>query len=167
MQKFADQCELSASVEEVAGAIMSAEYLEYRYKTETVAHFELSIQQDDDEGFAYRLRRSIGLGRKVPRIVQNLVGDSLMMVQEGSWRREGDGFVGQFRLSEERFSGGVEIEVRLEAGDPEICILSFQGQLQVNVPLVGKQLEKLMVDRVAENFADSIEAIEGYLEART
>ncbi len=167
MQKFSDQCELSASVEDVAAAIMSTEYLEYRYKTKNVAHFELSVSQQDDEGFAYRLKRSIGLSGKVPRIVRNLVGENLTMVQKGEWHKEDDVYVGHFNLSEERFSGGVDVTVRLEARAPEICLLSFEGQLQVNVPLVGKQLEKLMVNTVSENFADSIEAIEGYLEIRT
>lgn len=167
MQKFSDACELSASVENVAAAIMSTEYLEYRYKTEGVAHFELSVMHDDDNEFSYRLRRSIALGNRVPRIVRNLVGENLIMIQEGQWQRDGDDYVGHFHLAEERFSGGVDIEVRLEAEDPDICKLSFQGQLQVNVPLVGKQLEKLMVDTVSTNFADSIEAIEEYLERNT
>ncbi len=166
MQKFSDRCELAASVQEVATAIMSTDYLEYRYKTEGVAHFELNVTRDDENAFGYRLRRSIALGRKVPRIVKNLVGDNLMMIQEGAWEREGDSYVGHFHLAEERFSGGVDIEVRLEAEAPDICLLSFTGQLQVNVPLVGRQLEKLMVDKVSDSFTDSIEAIEGYLEAR-
>ncbi|GEM_PF-3139095 len=167
MQKFSDHCELPASAERVAEAIMSTEYLEYRYKTEGVSHFELTVTQDDGDGFAYRLRRSIAIGNRVPRIVRNLVGEALIMIQEGEWERDGDDYLGHFHLAEERFSGGVDVEVRLESADPDICRLSFEGKLQVNVPLVGRQLEKLMVEKVSDSFTESIEAIEEYLESRS
>ena len=166
MKKFADHCDLNASMEYVAGAIMSEDYLRYRYDNEYTASFELEIKQDDDQGFAYRLRRELDVGSRVPRVVRNLVGDSFAVIQEAKWVREGEVYRGTAKLSAERFKGGISIDILIKVLDEDHCRLSFEGQLKAEVPLIGGQLERMMVDRVSDNFAESIEAIEGYLEAR-
>lgn len=164
MKKFADHCDLTASVDDIAGAIMSEDYLRYRYDTEYTASFELEIHQNDDESFAYHLRRELAVGERVPKIVSSVVGSSFTMLQEAHWRKEGEQFVGKAKLTSERFKGGVNIDIVIEALDEQGCRLSFEGHLSVDMPLIGRQLERMMADKVSESFADSIEAIEGYLE---
>ncbi len=167
MKKFADHCDLAASVDAVANAIMSEEYLRFRYDSEYTTSFELDIHQDDSDGFVYKLRRELDVGSRVPRVVKSLLGESFVIVQEACWRREGDKYRGEAKLTAERFHGGVEIDIVIEAQDADHCRLSFEGRLKAEVPLIGGQLERMMVDRVSDNFAESIEAIEGYLETRS
>ena len=164
MKKFADHCDLAASVDDIAGAIMSEDYLRFRYDTEYTASFELEIHQDDDESFVYHLRRELNVGERVPRIVSGVVGSSFIMLQEARWRKEGEQYLGNAKLTSERFKGGIDIDIVLKALDANSCRLSFEGALQVDMPLIGRQLERIMADRVSENFADSIAAIEGYLQ---
>ncbi|MGB1582077.1 MAG: DUF2505 domain-containing protein [Nevskiales bacterium] len=164
MKKFADACEIAASLDDVAGAIMSEDYLRFRYDTEYTASFQLEIEQDDDQGFAYKLRRELDVGSKLPRLARNLVGNSFVMLQQAQWRRDGEAFRGKARLSAERFSGGIDIDILIEAIDAAQCRLSFEGQLQADVPLVGRQLERMMADRVSDNFTESMQAIEDYLD---
>ena len=166
MKTFADQCVINAPLADVAAAIMSVEYLEYRYKTEAVDRFDLEVKERAGSLFAYRLRRVISLSGKVPRVARSLVGDSLIVIQTADWQKTDDGFEGRFNLSEERFSGGIDVVVSLSSSNADQCDLSFEGELKVNVPLIGKQIEKLMADRVAENFTESITAIEGYLSQK-
>ncbi|MDX1496757.1 MAG: DUF2505 domain-containing protein [Salinisphaeraceae bacterium] len=164
MKKFSDYCDLAASMEDVAGAIMSEDYLRYRYDSEFTTSFELDIKQDNEQGFAYSLRRELDVGSKVPRVVRNLVGDSFVVLQEASWQRNGDEYLGKAKLSAERFKGGIDIDIIIQPQGKEQCRLSFEGRLKAEVPLIGGQLERMMVDRVSDNFAESIEAIEGYLK---
>lgn len=164
MKKFADHCDLNARMDDVAGAIMSEDYLRFRYDTVYTASFELDIHKDDDDGFTYKLRRELDVGSKVPRVVRNLIGDSFTIHQEAHWCRDGDIYRGEASLSAERFSGGVQIDIVIESTGDNSSRLSFEGQLKAEVPLIGGQLERMMVDRVSDNFAESIEAIEGYLK---
>lgn len=166
MKKFSDFCDLNASMDDVAGAIMSEDYLRYRYDTEYTASFELDIHKDDDDGFTYHLRRELDVGSRVPRVVKNLIGESFAILQEAHWRRDGDIYRGEARLSAERFSGGVEIDIVIQATSNTTSRLSFEGQLKADVPLIGRQLERMMAERVSDNFAESIQAIEGFLSAR-
>lgn len=163
MKTFSDACLLKAPLEDVAGAIMSEAYLEYRYKTEAVNSFDLQVKEEADSLFSYSLRREIDIRGKVPRVARSLVGEKLVVIQTARWEKDQDDFVGRFNLAEERFSGGIDVVVRLEAASNNQCRLSFEGELRVNVPIIGKQIEKLMADRVAENFTESITAIEEYL----
>ena len=167
MKKFADHCDLNASMDDVAGAIMSEDYLRFRYDSEYTVEFELDIRQDDEHGFSYKLRRELDIGNRVPRVVRNLIGDSFAVVQEAVWKREGNEYRGTAKLTADRFRGGIDIDIVIRAQDENHCRLSFDGRLKAEVPLIGGQLERMMVDRVSDNFAESVEAIEGYLDSQS
>lgn len=166
MQQFNNSIELPASADTVIAAITSEDYIRFRYQESGIADFELDVQHDDADRFDYEVRRHIDVSGRVPKIAQRLVGDEMIVVQKQQWSRGGPDYKGLMLVQAEGLPGKIETDVSLHPVDNQRCRLSAEGRIQVNIRIIGNQLEKMMLGRAKESFSDSAQAIQDYLARR-
>lgn len=162
MQSFQHAQILPASAADVLQHITSEDYLLFRYRDPTQLDFALEQLQNDDEVHEVRIVRIYGTD-KVPRMARRIVGSRLELVQTQSWNRSGPAFSGRMRLEVSGVPGHIEGTLNLDDHVDGQSQMSAQGGIDVRVPLIGRQIEKMLVDRAEEGFATSMNSIQRWL----
>lgn len=165
MQSFNHAQILSASAAEVIGHITAEDYLLFRYRDPRQLDFSLDVLSDDDDRHAVRVVRVYSTD-EVPRMARKLLGRQLELVQTQSWDRRGPEYSGTMKLEVSGVPGHIEGDLLLADHDDARSQMRAVGGVDVRVPLLGRQIEKLLVDRAEEGFAKSMESIEKWLEKK-
>lgn len=163
MQQFQHAQILPAMASTVLGHITSESYLLFRYREPTQLDFQLEVLDDDADTHAVRIVRVYGTD-KVPRMARKLIGGSLELIQTQRWNRQGPVYAGQMRLEVRGVPGHIEGDMQLVDHAEGQSQLRATGGIDVRVPLLGRQIEKLLVDRAEEGFATSMKSITTWLE---
>ncbi len=163
MQNFTHAQILPAPAAEVMRHITSEDYLLFRYKDPLQLDFSLDILQDDEQQHAVRIVRVYGV-EKIPRMARKLIGNQIELIQTQSWDRNGPQFNGQMRLEVAGVPGHIEGTMHLTDHREDKSQIRAEGGIDVRVPLLGRQIEKMLVERAEEGFASSMESILKWLE---
>lgn len=163
MKSFAHRGELPAAAGDVIAVITDAEYLRARYESPELDRFEMTVDQDDPEGFAATVSRT-ARPRGLPAFANRLLGERATLIQTTRWGRRGPLFRGEFRLRIEGLPGQVFARLGLEDAAAGTAIMQVDGQVEAPVPLLGRRIESLIAERAQGTFAASLAAIRTQLE---
>lgn len=166
MQNFTHAQILPAAAAEVMRHITTEDYLLFRYKDPVQLDFSLDILEDNESGHAARIVRVYG-AEKIPRMARKFIGDQIELIQTQSWDRNGPSFNGQMRLEVAGVPGHIEGTMHLVDHLDEQSQIRAEGGIDVRVPLIGRQIEKLLVERAEEGFASSMDSILKWLERQS
>jgi hypothetical protein len=89
----------------------------------------------------------------LPKVAAKLVGSVQKFSMKESWQPDGDGWLGKYLIEFEGVPGSVAADFELYPTD-DGCVYSITHKPSVNLPLVGKMLEKILVSQV-ENGCDA------------
>ena len=167
MQKFKNSIDLPASAEDVVKLITTEEYLRFRYEDAKVRNFSLAVEQDDSKGFSYSLVREIDMAGKVPKMARKIVGDSMTVTQHQRWDRNAAPYPGTMTVEAQGLPGSISAATEVVAVSATTSRLVVNGEVRVSIPLVGGQLEKLLVSRIEESFFESGETVIEYIQRVT
>ena len=165
MQSFRHAQILPAPAATVLEHITSEDYLLFRYKEPTQLGFEMQILTDTPEEHAVRIVRVYGTD-KVPRMARKMLGDQLELIQTQRWNRQGPQYQGELRLEVAGVPGHIEGTMGLADHTEVSSQMQAEGGVEVRVPLLGRQIEKLLVERAEEGFAKSMQSIQDWLERK-
>ena len=91
--------------------------------------------------------------RDLPKVAAKLVGSVQKFSMKESWQPDGDGWSGNYLIEFEGVPGSIAADFELYPTD-DGCVYSITHKPSVNLPLVGKTLEKILVSQV-ENGCDA------------
>ncbi len=163
MQAFNHDCVLPATAAKVLAAIASEDYLRFRYADEDGHELHIQVEQDDAQAFVCVLTRS-GSSEKLPGFARKLVGERLTMIQHQRWDRDTTPYRGHLRVQLEGLPGHVHTELRLSDNADGTATLAAHGELEARIPLLGRQIEKMLIGRAQETFRKSTQAIREYVQ---
>ena len=106
--------------------------------------------------------------RRLPSVVAGAIGsDRLVLIQEQDY--DDKNLVLKFRATPEarKVAGKVRCEGTLTVRDrgDGTCERVVKGEISVAIPLVGRKIEKQVVDQLTDGYDRNAEAIAGWLEA--
>jgi hypothetical protein len=87
--------------------------------------------------------------RDLPKVAAKLVGSVQKFNMKESWQPDGDGWSGNYLIEFEGIPGSVAADFDLYSTD-DGCIYSITHKPSVNMPLVGKTLEKILGRQVED-----------------
>ncbi len=163
MQSFTHAQILPAPAAEVIGHITSEDYLLFRYKDPLQLGFSLDVLADDASEHSVRIVRVYGV-EKIPRMARKLIGDRVELIQTQRWERGGPVYQGQMRLEVAGVPGHIEGSMQLSDHQDAQSQIRAEGGIDVRVPLIGRQIEKMLIERAEEGFASSMDSIQKWLE---
>ena len=163
MQKFSNSIDIPAPAAEVVALITTEKYLRFRYEDDNVRDFSLSITEDTVDIFSYSLTREVDIAGKVPKVAKKLVGDSLTVIQQQSWRKDSVTYPGEMTVEAKGLPGKITAVTHVVSVDGDNCKLIVNGQVHVSIPLVGSQLEKVLVGRIEESFFQSGDTVRAFV----
>lgn len=166
MQEFSGSLDFAASADETVALVATEEYMRKRYDEPELLSFEMQIHQDDDEAFTCSLQRTFELKEGVPKVIRRVAGSQMTMQQEHHWERKGPVYGSTGKLSVDGAPGSVDIKVRVEPVDDSNCVLHYQGTINAGVPIIGKQIEKFLLERVDKSVEASFAAMAEALDER-
>lgn len=159
MKRFTHSRVLDAPPDSVIELITTEAHLRRRYESDALLAFELEILRDDDERFESRLRREFDPGNRIPRPARRLVGESISVVQENAWARVGPPYHGSSHVTVPGVSGHISADLRLEPDTGGKTRMTADGRVEVRVPVIGGQIERMLLGLARDSFVDSTEAI--------
>ena len=163
MQQFESDCELPQSAAEVLAAIATEQYLRYRYDEDGIENFVLEIRSDTRQRFESFVSRSLKTDR-LPAVARKIAGDSMTLLQNQHWDRSTTPYRGELRMQLEGLPGHIVTRLQLIDNGDGTSTLRGQGEVLAKIPLLGKQIEKMMIGKVGEGFERSADAIREYLQ---
>jgi len=87
--------------------------------------------------------------RDLPKVAAKLVGSVQKFSMKESWQPDGDGWLGKYLIEFEGVPGSVAADFELYPTD-DGCVYSITHNPSVNLPIVGKMLEKILVSQVKD-----------------
>lgn len=167
MQRFSAAQTLPADLETTFKLITTEDYFIEKYKAMQAVNVAIDVLEDTDTVFRVAVERDISLGDSVPGFARKMVGESMRIQQQVAWHKNGEvprkgDFTGKLLGKD----GGVSAELFLEP-DGDQCVMRIEGKINVNVPLVGGKIEKLMVERSADAFSYDLQASADYIAQKT
>ena len=102
--------------------------------------------------------------RDLPKVAAKLVGSVQKFSMKEVWQPDGDGWSGSYLIKFEGVPGSVAAYFELyptEGG----CIYSIDHTPSVNLPVIGKTLEKILVSQVEDGCDAEIDYLAEALEA--
>lgn len=154
-RSFEGSTESPASVEQIYGAFGSKDYWQARLAT-SVATAELDSLVVDPDG-TVEVRLTQYLGRQLlPGSVAKFLPGEVKLTHTETWTPAGDGQVrGQIRVAVSGGLGSCRAKAWL-APAADGSQLRFTGRVQVNIPLVGGNLEQLLGANLAGNLPEVV-----------
>lgn len=160
MKRFTQSRVLHGTPDEVLSLVTSETYLQRRYNDEQLLDFGLEIADDDTEHFTATIRRVVDTKGRVPGPARRLVGDSITVEQTNAWQCNGPPYHGATKATVPGVPGSIEADLRLEAVDDDKTLMTADGRVNVNVPLIGGQLAGFLVGVAENTFVKSMDTIE-------
>ncbi len=87
--------------------------------------------------------------RDLPKVAAKLIGDVQRFTMKESWEPNGDGWSGRYLIEFDGVPGSVAADFDLFPSD-DGCVYSITHKPKVNVPVVGKTLQKILASQVEE-----------------
>ena len=87
--------------------------------------------------------------RDLPKVAAKLMGSVQKFSMKESWQPDGDGWSGNYLIEFEGVPGSVAADFELYPAD-DGCVYSITHNPNVNLPIVGKTLEKILVSQVED-----------------
>lgn len=162
MKRFTHSTELPAAAADVVATVSTEAYLRYRYEDASLDEFRLDVLQDDADAFECRVTRS-GRPARLPAFAAKMLGERATLVQTTRWERAGEPYRGEVALWLEGLPGRISGTLTLSDSGPDRSRLAADGRIEVDIPLLGRRIEALLVERAEEGFAASAEAIARYI----
>lgn len=162
MQRFTLARDLPADAPTVIEQVCSEAYLLFRYQDPNQLDFELEVLSDTPQEHRCRVLRVYG-SEKIPAVARRILGQRIEVQQTQRWSRQGPVFAGEMRLEVLGVPGHIETSMRLADTQPGHCQMTAEGGIDVKVPLIGRQIEKMLLERSQEGFATSMQAIQDWL----
>ncbi len=162
MQRFERSSLLPAPADAVISAISSEDYLHYRYDEAGVEHYEIEIRENSPTRFESRVVRHAGTDR-IPSFARKFTGDRVIIVQSQFWDRSREPYSGELHLELHGLPGHILTRLKLVDNGDGTSTLQGRGEVEARIPLVGKRIEKMLIDKVGDGFDHSAEKIRDYL----
>ncbi len=163
MQRFERISTLPAPADEVIAAIASEDYLHFRYDEDGVEHYEISICEDSPSRFESRVVRHAGTER-IPAFARKFTGDRVIIIQSQFWNRSSTPYQGELQLELQGLPGHILTRLTLRDNGDGSSLLQGHGEVEARIPLVGKQIEKMLIERIGDGFEHSAQKIRDYLQ---
>jgi Protein of unknown function (DUF2505) len=104
----------------------------------------------DDSGARVRLRQAVPV-EFLPSMVRRFTGDDLVLDRVETWRpRDGGGYDGTVEVTVRGLSGSLTGTQRLTDTDGGGAVTEVEGEATVNVPMVGRRIEGVVVEQVRQ-----------------
>ncbi len=87
--------------------------------------------------------------RDLPKVAAKLIGEVQRFTMKESWQPDGDGWSGSYLIEFDGVPGSVAADFELYPTD-DGCIYSITHKPKVNLPVVGKTLEKILASQVED-----------------
>ncbi len=87
--------------------------------------------------------------RDLPKVAARIIGSVQKFSMKETWAPDGDGWCGKYLIEFEGVPVSVAAEMELHPTD-DGCIYSITHTPSVNVPLLGKTLEKILISQVED-----------------
>lgn len=87
--------------------------------------------------------------RDLPRVAAKVIGEVQRFTMKESWQPDGDGWSGHYLIEFDGVPGSVAADFALYPTD-EGCVYRITHKPKVNMPIVGKTLEKILASQVAD-----------------
>lgn len=166
MKTFNASHKLTVAADRAIALITTEDYLHYRYHDDALLHFEITITRDDDEVFACAVKR-VTETHNLPGIARKIVGKDLTLIQEHEWQRLGSpAYHGRMHIHVHGVPGEIQGDMRLTPLDEHSCEMSISGSISARVPLIGGQVEKMLLARAENSVYETMQAIERYVKER-
>lgn len=165
MKRFAQEWTLPHAADEVLAHIATEEYLRYRYEHPNALHVSLTVEQNDSQAFSCILHREFAADR-VPGFVRKLIGERFTLIQTHRWLRDVAPYQGHARIAIDGMPGGITSDLRVHPHGDDAARFVVNGEIDSKLPLIGGRIEAMLLSRVEENFAESMEAIQNFIRER-
>lgn len=87
--------------------------------------------------------------RDLPKVAAKLIGSVQKFTMVESWQPDGDGWSGSYLIEFDGVPGSVSADFDLYPTD-DGCVYSITHKPKVNMPIVGKTLEKILANQVED-----------------
>jgi hypothetical protein len=87
--------------------------------------------------------------RDLPKVAAKLIGAVQRFTMKESWEPDGDGWCGSYLIEFDGVPGSVAADFDLYPTD-DGCVYSITHKPKVNLPVVGKTLEKILASQVEQ-----------------
>ena len=87
--------------------------------------------------------------RELPKVAAKLIGSVQKFTMKESWQPDGDGWTGNYKIEFDGVPGSVAAEFDLYPTD-DGCVYRITHKPKVNMPIVGKTLEKILASQVVD-----------------
>jgi hypothetical protein len=87
--------------------------------------------------------------RDLPKVAAKLIGSVQKFIMKESWQPDGDGWSGNYLIDFEGIPGSVAADIALYPSD-DGCVYSITHKPTVNMPIVGKTLERILASQVED-----------------
>lgn len=164
METFTATYDLPADVQTVINLITTEDYFHRKYEIMNAQNVQIEVLEDNPDIIKVAVARDVSLGDSVPSFAKKLVKDPMTVNQTIQWQKQGgDSRQGFYTGSLLGKDGGVEADLFLEPNGAA-SQMRIEGRVTISLPLIGRKLEKLMVERAAEAFEYDISATEKYIQ---
>jgi hypothetical protein len=104
----------------------------------------------DDSGARLRLRQAVP-AEFLPSVIRRFTGGDLVLDRVETWRpRDGGGYEGTVEVTVRGLPGSLSGTQRLTDTDGGGSVTEVDGEAAVNVPMVGRRVEGVVVDQVGQ-----------------
>lgn len=87
--------------------------------------------------------------RDLPKVAAKVIGSVQKFTMEESWEPDGDGWSGSYLIQFGGVPGHVAADFELYPTE-DGCVYSITHKPKVNMPIIGKTLEKILVSQVED-----------------
>lgn len=87
--------------------------------------------------------------RDLPKVAAKVIGSVQKFTMQESWEPDGDGWSGSYLIEFDGVPGHVAADFDLYPTDNG-CVYSITHKPKVNIPIIGKTLEKILVSQVED-----------------
>ena len=138
--------EFEHPVQRVFGLLTNKKFLAERL--EAVGE-DPSVINISKKGGKVEIKLNRASRRDLPKVAAKLVGSVQKFSMKESWQPDGDGWLGKYLIEFEGVPGSVAADFELYPTD-DGCVYSITHNPSVNLPIVGKMLEKILVSQVKD-----------------
>ena len=138
--------EFEHPVQRVFGLLTNKKFLAERL--EAVGE-DPSVINISKKGGKVEIKLNRASRRDLPKVAAKLVGSVQKFSMKESWQPDGDGWLGKYLIEFEGVPGSVAADFELYP-TYDGCVYSITHNPSVNLPIVGKMLEKILVSQVKD-----------------
>ena len=143
---MAIEYELEHPVERVYGLLTDKKFLAERL--EAVGE-DPAVIKISKKGKKVEIQLERAARRDLPKVAAKLIGSVQKFTMKEAWQPDGEGWSGNYLIEFVGVPGSVAADFELYPTD-DGCIYSITHNPSVNMPIVGKTLEKILVSQVEE-----------------